>query len=46
MPLSVPPSKVPGELVAPGAVPVPCRRPDGEFEAGARSAMWGGVARR
>jgi len=34
------------DLLAPGVVPVPKWRPDSEFEASAKSSMWGGVARR
>jgi hypothetical protein len=34
------------ELLPPGVVPVPKWRPDSEFEASAKSSMWGGVARR
>ena len=33
-------------LVDPGVVPVPQWRPDSALEAGAKSTMWGGVARR
>jgi hypothetical protein len=34
------------DLVDPGLVPVQEWRPGSEFEARARSAMWGGVARK
>jgi len=34
------------ELLEPGVVPVQRWRPVSEAEAGARSAMWGGVARK
>ena len=34
------------ELLDPGVVPVQRWRPVSEAEAGARSAMWGGVARK
>ena len=34
------------ELVEPGVVPVPQWRPVSDFEAKAKSTMWGGVARR
>ena len=33
-------------LLPPGVVPVPKWRPGSEFEAKAKSSMWGGVARR
>jgi hypothetical protein len=34
------------ELLEPGLVPVQRWRPASEIEAGAHSAMWGGVARK
>ena len=34
------------DLLPPGVVPVPKWRPGSEFEASAKSTMWGGVARR
>jgi hypothetical protein len=34
------------DLVEPGVVPVQQWRPGSEFEASARSAMWGGVGRK
>ena len=34
------------ELVEPGVVPVPQWRPASDFEAKAKSTMWGGAARR
>jgi hypothetical protein len=34
------------DLLSPGVVPVPQWRPGSEFEARAKSTMWGGVARR